>query len=504
MNTNMKRQSIDPYDLKSNNTHNIFRFPSDDLNDLNGLKRNRLSLFDINIDNLSLEEAAHSLCLSAQSTTPDCAAFINADCVNQFYGNHPYKKCVQTFNWVFGDGIGIRLAAKMQGMTFRDNVNGTDLFPVLLNKLDTANLRVFLLGGQDQTAAKVAARIHQEHANINIVGHHHGFLNSQSSKHVQALIKNTRPDVLFVAMGAPHQELWIQQHANKLQIPLAIGVGGLFDFYSGQVSRAPLVIRKMNLEWVWRLAVQPKDKAKRYLIGNPLFLMRAWREALAKKTKPSLALSTRIRRTAIRFNTLFNLWLKRSIDMIAASLGMLVLSPLLISTAIAIKLDSPGSILFKQPRVGKFGKLFPMYKFRSMTTDASVIRESMDDLNDIESGVLFKLKQDPRITHVGRFIRKYSIDELPQLWNVLIGDMSLVGPRPPLPSEVQQYQNHDLYRLKCKPGITCIWQVSGRSDISFKQQVGLDIDYITKKSVWVDLKILFQTIPAVIFARGAY
>jgi len=139
-----------------------------------------------------------------------------------------------------------------------------------------------------------------------------------------------------------------------------------------------------------------------------------------------------------------------------------------------------------------------------MCTDAETKKKALMQTNEMEGGVLFKMKDDPRITKMGKFIRKYSIDELPQFWNVLLGDMSLVGPRPPVPSEVDQYSITDRRRLEIKPGITCIWQVSGRSNIAFNEQVALDVDYIESRSLFQDLRILFKTIPAVLLGKGSY
>jgi lipopolysaccharide/colanic/teichoic acid biosynthesis glycosyltransferase len=160
--------------------------------------------------------------------------------------------------------------------------------------------------------------------------------------------------------------------------------------------------------------------------------------------------------------------------------------------------------IYKQTRVGRWGKLFTMWKFRSMYLDADARLKEIMTQNEMTGGVIFKMKNDPRIIPVGRFIRKASIDELPQLWNVLKGDMSLVGPRPALPSEVNQYSLQDRQRLEVIPGITCIWQVSGRSDIPFPQQVQLDVQYIQSQSLLLDIKLLLKTIPAVLLSRGAY
>lgn len=196
--------------------------------------------------------------------------------------------------------------------------------------------------------------------------------------------------------------------------------------------------------------------------------------------------------------------MKRLIDVAAAALLLTLFSPLYAGVALAIRLDSPGPIFFKQIRVGRWGTLFPMWKFRSMYIDAEERKRALMQENEMAGGVIFKMKRDPRITRVGRFIRKASIDELPQLWNVLVGDMSLVGPRPPLPVEVNQYSLSDRRRLDVVPGITCIWQVSGRSDIPFDQQVQLDVQYIESHSIWLDIKLLLLTVPAVLLGRGAY
>jgi len=195
---------------------------------------------------------------------------------------------------------------------------------------------------------------------------------------------------------------------------------------------------------------------------------------------------------------------KRCFDFCVTLLLTLCLMPLFVLTALAIYLESPGPVFFKQKRVGKNGRHFDFYKFRSMVINAEKLKDQIISENESDDGVIFKMKKDPRITKVGRFIRKFSIDELPQLFNVLKGDMSLVGPRPPLPREVAEYTLNDRKRLHVIPGITCIWQVSGRSDIPFKEQVELDKQYIKSKSIVKDIIILLKTIPAVLTGKGAY
>ena len=196
--------------------------------------------------------------------------------------------------------------------------------------------------------------------------------------------------------------------------------------------------------------------------------------------------------------------IKRLLDIAVSAVLLVLLLPLFLSVALAIRLEDPGPVLFKQTRVGRWGALFTMWKFRSMFTDAEERKKALMAQNEMAGGVLFKMKDDPRVTKVGRIIRKTSIDELPQLWNVLKGEMSLVGPRPPVPQEVNQYSLADRRRLEAIPGITCIWQVSGRSNIPFDQQVELDVQYIQSQSIWTDFKILLKTIPALLLGSGAY
>ena len=195
---------------------------------------------------------------------------------------------------------------------------------------------------------------------------------------------------------------------------------------------------------------------------------------------------------------------KRLMDIVLSAVGMLLLSPVYLAIAAAVKLSSPGPVFFVQTRVGRYGRYFKFYKFRSMRQDAESQKAALMARNESKDGVIFKMKDDPRITKVGRFLRRTSLDELPQLWNVFIGDMSLVGPRPPVPSEVREYTLEDRKRLDVIPGITCLWQIKGRSEIPFNEQVRLDKEYILAPSVWKDIVILFKTIPAIIGGRGAY
>ena len=197
--------------------------------------------------------------------------------------------------------------------------------------------------------------------------------------------------------------------------------------------------------------------------------------------------------------------LKRGLDIIGSIGAMCLFSPIFILTALLIKLEDGGPVFFRQQRVGAGGRLFGIWKFRSMVINADQIKDHLlQDNQHGQAGVTFKMKNDPRITKVGKWIRKLSIDEFPQFYNVLHGDMSLVGPRPPVPREVATYQASHLRRLRVKPGITCLWQIGGRADIDFEGQVRLDLQYIRSSSVLFDIVILLKTLPAVLFGKGAY
>jgi exopolysaccharide biosynthesis polyprenyl glycosylphosphotransferase len=211
---------------------------------------------------------------------------------------------------------------------------------------------------------------------------------------------------------------------------------------------------------------------------------------------PLLSFSTTPTNEALMF-------VRRILDLALAGLMLLVVGPLLmLPTAILIKLTSSGPVLFKQKRCGLHGRQFVMYKFRSMVDNAEQLRIEMESLNEMD-GPVFKSSRDPRITLIGKIIRRFSIDELPQLFNVLRGDMSLVGPRPPIPEEVARYELWQRRRLSMKPGMTCLWQISGRNEVSFEDWMKLDLVYIDNWSLLLDLKILLKTVPVVLLGRGA-
>ena len=493
---------------------------------------NILTIFQVNIHRETLQSAIHWVLQHAtnpaiQKQKVTCH-FVNADCLNKAYTNEKYRHILNKVDKVFADGSGIQFACKIRGIQPPENVNGTDLFPALCRLAEQHShqaLKIYLLGAKHGFAEQMQAKMQTLFPKVLFVGAHHGYFDKNNCEKVIAKINRSKANLLLVGLGAPTQEYWLEQYRSDLDANVCMGVGGLFDYYSGNIPRAPLWLRKIGCEWIWRLLQEPQRLAKRYLIGNFAFVYRTIREhslqkAYAANLNPIFQSSGTVKKNLLRRKQLklfakFRIFsrhckqscqrlLKRSIDVMASSLALVLLSPLLLLTMLLIFIESPGNVFFSQSRVGKNGQLFKLWKFRSMRIDAEAALKEIVANNEMSGRVLFKIKQDPRVTRVGTFIRKFSIDELPQLWNVLNGSMSLVGPRPALPSEVAQYQTKDRQRLLVKPGITCIWQVSGRSDIPFEQQVELDQLYISKRSLLTDIKLFLATIPAVLTARGAY
>ena len=209
--------------------------------------------------------------------------------------------------------------------------------------------------------------------------------------------------------------------------------------------------------------------------------------------------STWVDRRSLSYDAFF----KRLIDVLIAGLVLVAAMPILLAILVAVRLDTPGPAIFVQERVGRRGRTFRFYKFRSMFVDAEVRKAEVLSRNEVD-GPVFKMRRDPRVTRVGGFLRRTSLDELPQLVNVLKGEMSMVGPRPPLPREVAQYRPSDMIRLSVKPGLTCLWQIRGRSTIGFEKWMEYDREYVRNLSPWLDLSILVRTVWAVLSCRGAY
>lgn len=470
----------------------------------------RLDLMGVKFMNITMKNSVELIKTNVENRKKSNIYFINADTLNKTYKSKSLRMILNKTSYVFPDGIGIKIACNIMNRPLKENVNGTDMFPFICQMAEKEGMKIFLYGAKDSVAEKMKYKILEKFPNLKIVGAINGY--DLNDKEVVNMINYSEADIVFVAKGAPLQEQWINTYSNQVVAPIILGVGGLFDFYSGNIPRAPMWMREVGIEWIYRLIQEPKRMWKRYIVGNPIFLIRTylWHKKQKQKRMKKYFATVSGRQTFsflpdISFMTYrFYPIAKRMIDIFATLAAILLLAPLMIIVAIFIRVESKGAILFSQKRVGLDGKLFDMYKFRSMVQNAEALKKELTDTNESQDGVIFKMKDDPRITKVGKFIRKWSIDELPQLFNVLKGDMSLVGPRPPVPSEVVEYVNNELKRLHIAPGITCYWQVSGRSEIPFKQQVALDIKYIATRSLWTDIKILFATVPAVLAKKGAY
>ncbi|WP_223423694.1 WecB/TagA/CpsF family glycosyltransferase [Tateyamaria pelophila] len=444
-----------------------------------GVNASYINTLDLNLADVTSQQAVDALLAPGRRR----AFFMNAHCCNVMQHDRQYAMAVRTADVLLPDGIGVALAAKMDGKALTANLNGTDLVPELLAKAANLGKSVYLFGGKPGTAELAAQRLVTSTPGLRIAGTRDGFDGASNADAVVDAINASGADIVLVALGVPMQELWLHRNAVRLNASLTLGVGALFDFLAGNVRRAPAVVRKARCEWIWRLGAEPKRMAQRYLAGNTTFMARTAKTALHRVTVAGVA--------------------RRALDVVVSTSAMLLFAPVFAVTAAAIKLESKGPVFFRQTRIGKDGKPFEMIKFRSMVQNAEDLRHDLLATSD-RDGICFKSKVDPRITRVGRFIRRASIDELPQVWNVLRGKMSIVGPRPSLPSEVAAYPARAYGRLAVKPGITGIWQVSGRADVSFDKMIDMDLAYARSRTVLLDLLIIAFTFRAVVSGRGAH
>lgn len=465
---------------------------------------NYISIFGITVWKGSMAKAVDWVVERVTKGSNTRVGFVNANNLNISYFDNQLKRHFSGCDRVFADGSGVKIASRIlysKAGRIEHNVNGTDMFPLLCNVLEEKGERIYLLGAAKGVARRVKINLSRTNPELVVSGYHDGYIGDElTNRRVIKNINASNTSILLVAMGTPLQEQWLDNNESKLRVPVKMSVGGLFDFYANCVTRAPGWIRNVGLEWVWRLAQEPRRMWRRYVIGNPLFILRVLKEYFGR-----LIDDIRFLREGKSDSYMLNRKIaKRSFDIFAASLGLILLSPSLVVISICIIFESVGSPLYCQQRIGHNGKMFKFWKFRSMVKDAHGMKRSILHHNDSTGGVLFKLRKDPRVTNVGKFLRRYSLDELPQLWNVLLGDMSLVGPRPALPEEYSRYSEIDKERLRVLPGITCYWQISGRSDLSFNQQIELDRKYLKNQSFLTDLIILLKTLPAVISGKGAY
>lgn len=444
-------------------------------------------LFSMSLVKATLAETARQIVSMAAARELVTIQFVNAHCVNVAMKDDAYRAALEAADLLLPDGSGMAIAARMTRQNLGANLNGTDLFPEICREAARRGQSIYLLGGRPGVATAAGSRMNGLYPTLRIAGTRNGFWSSSEEDRLIEEINATGADILLVGLGVPLQEKWIARVRDRLTARVVMGVGGLFDYYSGSIPRAPLILRKLGCEWAWRLLQEPRRLFARYILGNPLFLMAAagsaWRE----------------NRIAERLSDQS----KRAFDLAAATAALLAALPVFLMVALAIKLEDGGPVFFKQTRIGADGRPFRMWKFRSMVVDAEARLLAIKAQSE-RDGTCFKMKRDPRVTRVGSVLRRLSLDELPQILNIVAGEMSIVGPRPALPREVLTYDPAQRERLQGRPGLTCTWQVTGRAEIPFLRQVELDVEYLRNRSFLRDLSLIFQTIPAVLTARGAY
>lgn len=452
-----------------------------------------IELFGIGIHNQTMTQAVGWATTLYRS--PQTAAFVNVNSINLGANQASLKKHINQCDRVFADGVGVRIGARHLGFDIQENVNGTDLLEPLCEQAAILGRRIFLLGGEVGLADKAASRLLSRYPFLQIAGFNDGYFDKNSMENQSVIddINASNTDILLVGLGSPIQERWIAENRTKLRVSTVLAVGGLIDFVSGRIPRAPKWMRSVSAEWLWRLMQEPATKFNRYVIGNPVYLARLY---LRKKSKHKIA-SNDIASTRHR-------GLSAIFQRTAALLGLIAICPLLMVFSTLVKFTSKGPVFYSQVRVGKHGRRFRFYKFGSMYIASDPRFVDTSNIESDREGVCKKYVNDPRVTSIGGFMRKYSIDELPQLVNVVLGDMLLIGPRPALTQEVDSYQHKMYERFDVLPGLTGLWQVSGRANTTFEEQIDLDLRYVAAQSWWQDIRILASTLPAVVFARGAY
>lgn len=699
----------------------------------------RSRLMGIDIDSLTADEFLSRIDEFVQSGAPHQISYLNADCLNKCWSDRSYRETIAASDLVYADGMGVVWASRLFGHPLPERLNANDLLPDFCRRAEKQGHRIYLLGGEDGIAERAAEDLKSQYPNLQIVGCQNGYFSEEEEPEVIDRIRAAKPDILIVGMGAPKQELWIRRNLNALGTPVAWGVGGLLDYSAKGIQRAPVWMRQVGMEWLWRLCLEPKRLWKRYLLGNVLFTFRvgslmildalmasiawiaawfavhnlrahvypwfdffpnSWQEPLNPLTNYLYALPVvavlwivicaaldlyrrqymrgaldelaaivkmaalflitsmavafllkgldlgravlilsaiiaflllatsrllwsrlerslfqegigrvralvvgageNVQRVIERLNrhpqgkydivgvlddqktvgdlthgqavlgrvdelpqwaatlgvdevfiadqgmekrdllnlvvscgersnvrqyniltdmlgmitdrasfdsdddlpfkslrsrelTPFEQFCKRGVDIAIASTLLFAALPFFPIFCLLIRLRSPGPAIFKHQRIGKDGKSFTMYKFRTMYREVNEYREAPIS------------KDDPRVLPgIGRFLRRTSLDELPQLWNVFRGEMSMVGPRPEMPFLVQAYEPWQRRRLSVLPGITGLWQISGRKDLPLHSNLEYDFYYIQNQSLLFDLIILIKTVPVVLFGKGAY
>jgi lipopolysaccharide/colanic/teichoic acid biosynthesis glycosyltransferase len=412
--------------------------------------------------------------------------FLNAHCVNVMARVRDYRRALATADAVLPDGAGIELALRLRGERLAENLNGTDFVPRLAQAAASAGQSVFLLGARPGTAEAAAAELQRRAPGLRIAGTLDGFAGAADSEAAIARINDSGADILLVALGVPETgHLACPNAPTGSRLAAEPGRRCLFRLSGAATCRArlpwPCAAHGWNGSGGWR-----KNRA-------------GWPGAIWSATPASRPAPSRTRcGISMRSRQASACWISQS-----PAGAAVALAPLLLVAALAVKATSRGPVFFRQTRIGKNGRPFKVLKFRSMYSDAEARRHALLAQSS-RAGVCFKAKNDPRITPFGRVMRRFSIDELPQVFNVLRGEMAIVGPRPALPSEVAAYPSRALGRLKVKPGITGVWQVAGRAEIGFDKMIDMDLAYTRSRSLLLDLMLIALTFRAVLSGRGAY
>lgn len=461
------------------------------------------NIFGIRITNISKQLLTTEIINHLESATKNTKTIFLADMqlLNAAYVSKPLHYVLNTIDLVIPAGHMASIASRLCGSYGTQNKSIEKIFSVSAKIVHEFSENTCLISNKNNKIKHISTIIFHESENNNL----HNFVidGNNNLDLLKAFIKENNIDALICTSLEANTLIDIRRISSECNIRMLIFSNYLKSFKEGRnysISGLSALIASIRVlrQWLVSLVVPSTVEEREYL--NPAAFTNSYTYADKHKESYFSKISTKRWQSIV----LLKFYLKRFFDLTISSLALIFLGPLLLFTALAIRFESPGPIFFKQVRVGYKGKPFTMYKFRSMFIDAEERLKEIRKHNESDGGVLFKMKKDPRITRTGRIIRKLSIDELPQIINVLRGDMSIVGPRPALPSEVSKYQTTDRKRLQTKPGLTCLWQIGGRSDLSFEQQIELDVKYLSKKSLAEDIAIVVKTVPAVITGKGAY
>lgn len=480
----------------------------------------------LHLSSLSRPELTEWLNIVLASPRCNTILFVDNQTCAQLSDDPQLRIELRHANLLLPASYGVSAAVNIVNTDNAPDIPVDDLSNTLLTALSVRQLKACLLTETEQQYADLKPSLVHSYPNFDFTHITRFHADGQFESDLLNAINASGADVLISVLKASSQAYMLAEFQRKLKIPLAIGLGNQFGD-TDKVDLPPYNAgRRGKLHRLWSgcryweqqlgyRSMQAVSGVRRGLVSLKKKVKLNNPQASKKQTiSPVLTRSglglqgwrawISLRAKMWRFYCRFQRYLKRFIDIVGSGVGLLCLSPLLLSVLALIKVTSPGPIFYSQTRVGYQGKTFRMWKFRSMYTDADARKAELMAQNEVSGDVIFKMKNDPRITPLGRVIRRLSIDELPQLFNVLKGDMSLVGPRPAIEREVAEYPILARARLEAMPGLTGLWQISGRSDLPFDKQILLDHTYVYTQSTSNDLKLIAKTIPTVISGKGAY